>query len=327
MTEKILVTGGAGYIGSTTAHNLLRAGYTPIILDNLSKGHRSFVEGMELFEADITDADSIADIFKQNEFDGVIHFAALSEVGESMRDPLSFYRTNVFGTTNLLRAMQNHGVKRFVFSSTAAVYGTPENVPIPESAPLAPINPYGATKVAVERMLADCAEAWDLKWIALRYFNAAGADPELPCGEWHDPETHLIPNILKAASGKRDHLDLFGTDHPTPDGTAIRDYIHVSDLADAHIAALKAMETSSGQSYNLGIGRGFSVREVIQAARDVTKEPIDVQEKPRRPGDPPVLVADSTRAQAELNWRPHYDTIDEIVRSAWEWYGENGFAL
>ncbi len=327
MTKKILVTGGAGYIGSTTAHNLLRAEYTPIILDNFSKGHRSFVEGMELFEADITDADAIDTIFKHNEYDGVIHFAALSEVGESMRDPLSFYRTNIYGTTNLLRAMQNHGVDRFVFSSTAAVYGTPETVPILESAPLKPINPYGATKVAVERMLADCAEAWDLKWIALRYFNAAGADPDLPCGEWHNPETHLIPNILKVAAGKRDHLDLFGTDHPTPDGTAIRDYIHVSDLADAHIAALKAMETSSGQSYNLGIGRGFSVLEVIQAARDVTGKPIGVQEKPRRPGDPPALVADSGRAQTELDWRPRYDTVEDIVRSAWEWYEKNGFAV
>jgi UDP-glucose 4-epimerase len=305
---------------------LKAAGYEPVVLDNLSKGRRSFVEGMELIEADVADPKSIENAFEM-EIDAVIHFAALSEVGESVRDPLSFYKTNVGGAANLLGAMQARGVRRMVFSSSAAVYGAPEKTPIPESAPLAPISPYGATKVAVERMLADCSEAWGLKWTALRYFNAAGADPSLPCGEWHEPETHLIPNALRAAAGKKDCLDLFGVDHPTSDGSAIRDYVHVSDLADAHILALEKLEESGGAVYNLGIGCGFSVKEVIAAAEKVTGKKIPAREKPIRPGDPPVLVADSSLAKRELSWKPRCQSIEDIVASAWEWYLKMGFGL
>ncbi len=326
MLKRILVTGGAGYIGATTAHRLRAAGFEPIVLDNLSKGHRRFVSDIEFIHADLTDAYAVHRSLAGLEIDAVVHFAALIEAGVSMRDPLPFYRTNIGGAFNVLDAMKMHGIDKIVFSSTAAVYGVPQTVPIKESQPSKPINPYGATKVAIERMLADCSDAWGLKWIALRYFNAAGADTELPCGEWHDPETHLIPNVLRAAAGEKEHLDLFGVDHPTEDGTAVRDYVHVGDLADAHIAALEQLEHLTGKAYNLGIGRGFSVQEVIRAGEQVTGKQITVQKKPPRPGDPPVLVADPTQAMSELKWKPQYTEIKEIVGSAWQWFSNNGFS-
>jgi UDP-glucose-4-epimerase GalE len=325
--KKVLVTGGAGFIGSTTAHALAAAGYEPVIFDDFSRGHRSFVEGFEVVEGDVTVPADLDRAFTAGPIDAVIHFAALIEVGESVRDPAAFYRINVGGAACLLGAMKRAGVSRIVFSSTAAVYGTPSKVPIPESAPLSPINPYGMTKRTVERLLADCEAAWDLRFTALRYFNAAGAVPDLPCGEWHEPETHLVPNALRAAAGLKDHLELFGTDHPTPDGTAVRDYVHVADLAGAHVAALGLMEREpGGRALNLGTGRGFSVREVIDAARRVTGRDIPVVERPIREGDPPALVADASRARAELAWTPRHTDIDDIVGSAWEWYKERGFS-
>ncbi len=325
MVKRVLVTGGAGYIGATTAHYLRRAGYEPIVLDNLARGHRQFIGDLPFIHADITDPHTLHLNLVGKGIDAVIHFAGLIEVGESVKDPLAFYRTNIGGTTNLLAAMRSADIGRIVFSSTAAVYGVPEKVPISESQPLAPINPYGATKVAVEGLLSDCQKSYGLQWIALRYFNAAGADTGLPCGEWHNPETHLIPNALLAAAGKRDQLDLYGVDYPTEDGTAVRDYIHVSDLAAAHIAALQHLSKRAGNAYNLGVGKGFSVRQVIKASAEVTGRRIPVEERPRRPGDSAALVADPQKAQAELDWHPKQTRIEDIVASAWQWYGEHGF--
>ena len=324
--KTILVVGGAGYIGSLTTHYLASSNYRPIVLDNFSKGHHEFLDGFEVVEADVTDLNGLNEVFDRYKIDAVVHFAALSEVGSSMHHPIEYYRTNVGGTINLLQAMGNARVRKLVFSSSAAVYGNPVAVPISEKHALAPINPYGRTKVMMEQIIADAEQAWGLSWVALRYFNAAGADPLAPCGEWHDPETHLIPNLLLAAAGKKDNLQLFGTDHPTDDGTAVRDYVHVADLARAHISALRYMDVNAGgRVFNLGIGKGFSVREVIRSAKEVTGTEFGVVEADARKGDPAVLLADPSVAVEELRWRPEYTGIDEIVRSAWDWYMKHGF--
>jgi UDP-glucose-4-epimerase GalE len=322
----VLVTGGAGYIGSNTAHALAAVGHHPVIFDDFSRGHREFSAGFDVVEGDVTRPDHLAAAFAKHAIGAVVHFAALIEVGESVRAPAEYHRVNVGGTACLLAAMRHGGVERIVFSSSAAVYGAPSQVPIPESHALVPVNPYGRTKLAIEGMLADCEAAYGLRFAALRYFNAAGANPSLPCGEWHDPETHLVPNLLRAAAGRKPCLELFGTSHPTPDGTAIRDYVHVSDLADAHAKALELLDRApGGRALNLGTGRGFSVREVIGAARRVTGKEIPAKELPIREGDPPSLVADASQARELLGFAPRYTAIDDIVASAWEWYGKNGF--
>ena len=322
----VLVTGGAGYIGASTAHALAAAGHRPIVFDDFSRGHREFAAGFEVVEGDVTRPSDLDAAFAKHAIDAVAHFAALIEVGESVRAPAEFHRVNVGGTACLLAAMRRKGVSRVVFSSSAAVYGAPAQVPIPEDHALAPVSPYGRTKLAVEELLAECEVAYGLRFAALRYFNAAGASPELPCGEWHDPETHLVPNALRVAAGLAPCLELYGTDHPTKDGTAIRDYVHVSDLAGAHVAALELLDRApDGRIMNLGTGRGFSVREVVDAARRVTGREIPAKTLPIRAGDPPALVADASLAKKILGFAPRYTRIDDIVRTAWEWYGKNGF--
>lgn len=327
--RKILVVGGAGFIGATTAHHLAAAGYEPVIFDDLSRGHASFVTDFPLVEGDVLDVEAVATALETQAIEAVLHFAALIEVGESVRDPLTYYRSNVTGTLCLLEAMQRQGVRRLVFSSSAAVYGTPAYVPIDEAHRVAPINPYGRTKAMMEEIIADCGVAWDLSWIALRYFNAAGADTSLPCGEWHEPESHLIPNALRAAAGLQPALALFGTDHPTPDGTAIRDYIHVADLAAAHVAAVDKLFASDepiARPFNLGNGEGFSVREVIAAVERASGKTVPVEEKPIRAGDPARLVANASAARRELGWTPRHRELEEIVASAWLWFNKHGFS-
>lgn len=319
---KVLVTGGAGYIGSHACKALALSGHEPIAYDNLVYGHRWAVRWGPLVEGELADATALDAAFRSHKPDAVMHFAAYAYVGESVADPIKYYRNNVAGSLALLDACHRHGVDKLVFSSTCATYGVPHQIPITESHPQAPINPYGASKLMVERMLADCGTAHGLRSIALRYFNAAGADPDGEIGEAHDPETHLIPLVLEAAAGKRPHIQIFGTDYDTPDGSCIRDYIHVSDLADAHVQALRHLVDSAPgmQAFNLGNGTGFSVREVIAAAERVTGRSIPVVEGPRRPGDPPALVGDPTHARAELGWQPKLDELDTIVATAWEWH-------
>ena len=312
---KLLVTGGAGYIGSIVAGRLLAAGHEVVVFDNLQQGHREAVPAdATLVVADLLDRDAIEDVVSGG-FDGVLHFAALALVGESVAHPERYYRTNVGGTLNLLDAMRVAGVPRLVFSSTCAVYGQPEEVPIPETAPPNPSNSYGASKLAVDRMIGDFCLAHGLGAVSLRYFNVAGASNGR--GEHHDPETHLIPNVLKAAAGITEFVEVFGTDYPTPDGTAVRDYIHIEDLADAHLLALEGAEPSEHRIFNLGNGNGFSVREVIEAVRAVTGSEIAVREGPRRPGDPPMLVAASERIRSELGWEPLKPALQEMVADAW----------
>jgi UDP-glucose 4-epimerase len=314
---KLLVTGGAGYIGSVVAHQLLQAGHETVVLDNLSKGYeRAVPEGARHLRADLLDAEEVRGALSVG-FDGVLHFAALSLVGESVEQPERYYRNNVCGTLNLLEAMREAGVPRLVFSSTAAVYGEPEEVPIPESSPTLPTNPYGASKLAVDQLIGAVAGIRDLAAVSLRYFNVAGASGSF--GEAHDPETHLIPLVLRAAAGVRDSVRIFGTDYATRDGTAVRDYIHVEDLGRAHLLALEAAEAGEHRIYNLGNGAGFSVREVIDAARQVTERPIEAVESPRRSGDPPVLVASSDRIRTELGWKPEKPELEVMISDAWEW--------
>lgn len=318
---RVLVTGGAGYIGSHVVKALRAAGHEVTVLDNLSRGHRRAVAGVPLFQADLSDRSALDWLFAAHPVEAVLHFAALSQVGESQKLPGKYALNNVGGTVTLLEAMVAAGCRTLVFSSTAAVYGAPEKMPIAEDFPLEPTNTYGETKLFIERMLHRFAEAHGLRSIALRYFNAAGADPEGELGEDHDPETHLIPLVLGAALGQRPAIEVFGTDYPTPDGTCLRDYIHVTDLAEAHLLALSALaEGAPSTAYNLGNGRGFSVKEVIAAAERVTGRPIPVREGPRRPGDPPALVASAARAEAELGWRPRYGDLETIIRTAWEWH-------
>jgi UDP-glucose 4-epimerase len=314
---KLLVTGAAGYIGSVVAHQLLEAGQETVVLDNLSKGHEKAIpEGVRFVRGDLLDAEGMRDALAEG-FDGVLHFAALSLVGESVEQPERYYRNNVCGTLNLLEAMREANVRRLVFSSTAAVYGEPEEVPIPETSPTLPTNPYGGSKLAVDQMIRAVAEARGLAATSLRYFNVAGASGRF--GEDHHPETHLIPLVLQAASGARDSVKVFGTDYPTRDGTPVRDYIHVEDLGRAHLLALEAAEPGEHRVYNLGNGAGFSVREVIEAARRVTGRPIEAIESPRRPGDPAVLVASSDRIRRELGWKPEKPELEAMISDAWEW--------
>ncbi|MBD2664330.1 UDP-glucose 4-epimerase GalE [Richelia sinica] len=321
---RILVTGGAGYIGSHAVLALKQAGYEVVILDNLVYGHRDLVEKVlqvELVIGDISDRSLLDQLFTTYEFAAVMHFSAYAYVGESVTDPAKYYRNNVVGTLTLLEAMVAASIQKFVFSSTCATYGVPEIIPIPETHPQHPINPYGATKLMVERILADFDVAYNLKSVQFRYFNAAGADPSGLLGEDHHPETHLIPLVLLTALGKRENISIFGTDYPTPDGTCIRDYIHVSDLADAHVLGLEyLLADGDSEIFNLGNGNGFSVREVIAAAEDVTGLSIPVKECDRRPGDPPMLIGTSQKAINTLGWQPRYPGIKDIVAHAWQWH-------
>jgi UDP-glucose 4-epimerase len=321
---RVLVTGGAGYIGSVVATELLQAGYEVVIYDNLSRGHRQAVpQDAELVVGDLADRASVDHLLRSRTIDAVMHFAALIEAGESMKAPETFFRNNTANALTLLEAMLAAGVKRFVFSSTAALYGNPERTPIEEDDPLRPTNAYGESKLLVERMLAWFHQIHGLRYASLRYFNAAGASrPDQ--GEAHQPESHLIPRILGVALGRAQHVNIFGTDYPTSDGTCVRDYIHVSDLARAHLLALnaleKAPENSSPLIYNLGNGRGFSVRHVVEVARQITGHPIPAIESPRRPGDPEVLIASSDKIRRELGWQPKFPDLKAIVESAWRWH-------
>ena len=313
---RVLVTGGAGYIGSICSAVALEAGHQVTVFDSLVNGHRDAIpEGAEVVIGDLLEPDDLAQVFARG-FDAVIHCAALIVVPESVRVPELYYRNNVVGTLNLIDAMREAGVRRLVFSSTAAVYGNPETVPIPEDAPTRPTNPYGNTKLAVDRMLADECQAHGLAAVSLRYFNVGGARGRQ--GEDHDPETHLIPNVLRAAAGLAGSVTLFGTDYETPDGTAIRDYVHIEDLAAAHLLALEAAQPGRHEVYNLGSGSGYSVREVIDTVRNVTGQDFKVVEADRREGDPPKLVASSERIRSQLGWSPRYG-LEEMVRDAWEW--------
>ena len=325
MNGSILVVGGAGYIGSHMAKMLVQSGHEVIVLDNLSTGFRDAVRYGRLIEGDLADETLVDQIFAENSIAAVMHFAALSQVGESVREPARYYRNNVANTQNLLDAMLRHGVKRFIFSSTAAIFGEPETPAIDEQHPQRPINPYGRSKRMVEEMLGDYDSAYGLRSVCLRYFNAAGADPEGEMGERHDPESHLIPLVLQAASGRRDHIAIYGNDYPTPDGTCVRDYIHVWDLCSAHLLALEhLLADGDSDAFNLGNGKGFSVQEVIDTARRVTGQPIQEIIQERRPGDPAVLVADSRKARRELGWEPRFEDLGTIVEHAWKWERKKG---
>jgi UDP-glucose 4-epimerase len=316
----VLVTGGAGYIGSHVVKDLVEKGFQVIILDNLSTGYRDSVLAGKLIEGDLADTALLDRVFEQHRPAAVMHFAAFIEVGESVRDPMKYYRNNTANAINLLSAMERHGVENFIFSSTAAVYGIPEIVPISEIQPVLPINPYGQAKAFVEKVLDDVSGTGRMRYVSLRYFNAAGADAGGRIGERHNPESHLIPLTLKAAKDKRRSITMFGVDYPTPDGTCLRDYIHVTDLSDAHLRALDHLLQKGGsRSFNCGYGHGYSVREVIDAARRVTSVDIRVETAARRPGDSPALVADSTALRQTLGWTPRHDDLDYIVRTAWEW--------
>jgi len=314
----VLVAGGAGYIGSVTVDQLVDAGHDLTVLDNLVAGHKGALNpGAEFVQADVRDEEQLNRLFASHNFHAVINYGGYIIAPESVRQPGRYFANNIGGAIALLNAMVTYGVTRFVFSSSAAVYGEPETIPIPEDHPLRPINPYGETKAAVERMLPWYEKQFGLRAVSLRYFNAAGATERL--GEDHRPETHLVPNVLQVALGQRDAISLFGRDYTTRDGTCVRDYVHVSDLAAAHLLALDKTETGSAV-YNLGNGRGFTNREVIDAARRVTGEPIPVSEEPRRPGDPAELVASQDKARADLGWQPQYPDIEEIIDTAWRWH-------
>jgi len=317
----VLVTGGAGYIGSHACKALVQRGYQPVALDNLVYGHRSAVRWGPLEIGDIADAKTLDYVFRRYRPGAVMHFAAYAYVGESVAEPAKYYRNNLAGTLSLLEAMLRHGVESIVFSSTCATYGLPEQLPISERQRQCPINPYGSSKWMVEQILRDFAPAYGVRSVALRYFNAAGADPDGAIGENHDPETHLIPLAIQAALGARGCLNIYGTDYDTPDGTAIRDYIHVNDLASAHVRALHYLKANGGSNvFNLGLGRGYSVREVVNAVERATGRSVPVTYAARRAGDPPVLVADATLAGRELNWRPEFTDLDSIVETAFVWH-------
>jgi UDP-glucose-4-epimerase GalE len=318
---RVLVSGGAGYIGSHALKALLRAGHEAVALDDLRLGHRAAVRGAPLVEVAVQDRDAALAALRAHRIEAVLHFAAYCYVGESVAAPGRYWANNVYGTLSLAEACLAAGVGTFVFSSSCATYGEPARIPIGEDAPQRPVNPYGRTKLAAEQLLVDLAAAnRGFRPVFLRYFNAAGCDPEGELGEDHDPETHLVPNAIRAALGRQKALELFGDDHPTPDGTCIRDYVHVSDLADAHVLALEyAADGGSERAFNLGNGRGFSVDQVIACARRVCRTDFEVAVRPRRAGDPPVLVAAAERARAELGWRPQLDDLDAIVSTAFEW--------
>jgi UDP-glucose 4-epimerase len=317
---RILVTGGAGYIGSHAVRLFLHRGHDVWIYDNLSLGHRAAVPAERLIVGDLAETARLDQALVAHRIEAVVHFAAFTYVGESVQQPAKYYQNNLVHSLNLLDAMRRLGIDRFVFSSTCATYGVPEKVPITEDEKQLPINPYGNTKLAVERALADYSRAYNWGFAALRYFNAAGASPDGDIGEDHDPETHLIPLVLQAVLGQRPPLTVFGSDYPTPDGTCIRDYVHVDDLAEAHLLALEKLSPGSQLRYNLGTGRGYSVREVIRSAEEVTGKPVPFHEGPRRAGDPPVLVASAEKIQRELGWRPRYTELRGILETAWNWH-------
>jgi UDP-glucose-4-epimerase GalE len=316
----VLVTGGAGYIGSHAAKALHRAGYRVIVFDNLVAGHRAAVRYGQLVEGDIADVAAVRAVLRQHQVVGVMHFAAFLDVGESVRDPIRYYRNNVIGALGVLEAMAAEAVTNFVFSSTCATYGEPIETPITETHPQNPINSYGETKLAVEQALPHLEAAYGIRWMALRYFNASGADPDGEIGEDHSPEIHIIPRTIEAAMGGRG-LQVFGDDYPTPDGTCLRDYVHVTDLANAHVRALEAIvETGKSGAYNLGTGRPHSVKEVIDTVERVTGRQVPWTLAPRRPGDPAVLYASPQKARSELHWTPQYAELETIVRTAWNWH-------
>ncbi|WP_310428413.1 UDP-glucose 4-epimerase GalE [Chamaesiphon sp. VAR_48_metabat_135_sub] len=325
----VLVTGGAGYIGTHAVKALEDRGFQVIILDNLVYGHRELVEAnlkAKLIVGDLSDREVLDRLFSTTKIDAVMHFAAFAYVGESVTDPAKYYQNNVVGTLTLLDAMRKHGVSNFVFSSTCATYGNPQTIPITEDHPQQPINPYGAGKLTVERVLHDYDPAYGLKSVIFRYFNAAGADPDGLFGEDHNPETHLIPLVLQTAAGKRASVSIFGTDYDTPDGTCIRDYIHVTDLAQAHVLGLEyLLEHRVSQIFNLGNGSGFSVKEVIDTAKQVTGKEISIEECPRRAGDPAILIGSSTKARQILGWEPKYADLAKIVEHAWNWHQHRHF--
>jgi UDP-arabinose 4-epimerase len=316
----ILVTGGAGYVGSHACKALAAAGYVPVCYDNLDRGHREFVRWGPFEEGDVRDGTRLDAVLEQHRPGSVMHFAALAYVGESVQDPAAYFRVNVGGSLTLLDAMRRHGIDNLVFSSTCAVYGTPAKVPITETESRIPINPYGMSKLMVESILEQYSTAYGLRYVALRYFNAAGADPDGEIGELHEPETHLIPLVLQAASGARDYVEIFGDDYDTPDGTCIRDYVHVADIADAHVRALPYLAAgSTSATWNLGNSAGASVKEIIALAAGVTGRKIPTRPGPRRPGDPPCLIADASSIRSVLNWTPQYSDLETIIRTAWAW--------
>jgi len=325
MSQSILVTGGAGYVGSHACKALAKAGYLPVVYDNLSRGHRQAVQWGPLVEGDLHDCARLAAAFRAHRIEAVMHFAAFAYVGESVTSPEIYYRNNVGGTLALLAAMREAGAGTIVFSSTCAVYGVPQHVPIRETTATAPLNPYGETKLAIERALHWYAGAYGMRYMALRYFNAAGADPDGEIGEDHEPETHLIPLVLRAALGSGGPVEIYGTDYPTPDGTAIRDYIHVSDLADAHVRALAHLAAGGDSAaLNLGTGSGCSVREVIAAVERIAGRRVPKREAARRPGDPPELVADPALARSRLGWQPRHSALDTIIGTALAWANRRG---
>ncbi len=317
---RVLVTGGAGYIGSHVVKELGKKGYDILVIDNLSKGHRDAVLYGKLEIVDLSNHREIGRILDEFKPEAVIHFAAFIEVGESVENPLKYYKNNTFNTLMLLEEMIPRNIDKFIFSSTAAVYGIPTNIPIPETESIKPINPYGQSKAFVEKMLEDFSKSYGVRYVSLRYFNAAGADPDGRIGESHNPETHLIPLVLKTAKGERDYVKIYGTDYETPDGTCIRDYIHVDDLSKAHVLALEYL-LSGGESdvFNCGYGHGYSVKEIVDTAKKVTGVDFTVVESERRPGDPPVLVADSSKLKRKLGWLPEFDDIEYIIETAWKW--------
>ncbi len=317
---RVLVCGGAGYIGSNMVATLAADGHQPVVFDNLGKGHRSAIKNAETVIGDLCDHDLLVDTLKQSRIEAVMHFAALSEAGESVVEPLRYYHNNVSNTCNLLSAMETAGVDKFVFSSTAAVYGKPAKVPITEDTPKAPINPYGQSKLDVERMCHYQSETGRLRYAALRYFNACGAGSNGLLGEDHRPESHLIPRLIQAARGQRQEVPIHGTDYDTPDGTCVRDYIHVDDLCMAHLLALDKLDQQSELICNLGNGQGYSVREVIETVKRVSGRDFKVVETERRPGDPPILTANATRARNELGWKIEKPDLEEMVSTAWQWH-------
>ena len=322
---KILVTGGAGYVGSHTVKELARKGFDIVVYDNLSRGHRWAAKWGELVVGDLTDEARLRAVFSEHEIEAVLHFAALAYVGESVEHPRRYYENNVANTLTLLRVMLEQDVKRFIFSSTCAVYGNPNKIPLTEDHPLAPVNPYGRTKLMVETVLQDYDQSYGMKHVSLRYFNAAGADPDGELGEDHDPETHLIPRVLLTALGRFKQVEVFGTDYPTKDGTCVRDYVHVTDLGAAHVLALEwLLEGGPSEIFNLGTGQGYTVMEVLEKARRITGRSIPAITSPRRPGDPAVLLAGNEKATKTLGWMPQYQALDEVISSAWKWYRSPG---
>jgi len=320
---RVLVCGGAGYIGSNMTAMLAAAGFEPVVFDNLNTGHRSAVGSAEFVQGDLADYDLLVKTLTKYKIEAVMHFAAFIEVGESVQMPLKYYHNNVSCTQNLLSAMEAAGADKLVFSSTAAVYGMPEQVPVTEDSPKQPINPYGETKLAAERMCHYQSQTGKLTFASLRYFNACGAGANVSLGEDHRPESHLIPRIIQAAMGKSGEIQIYGTDYPTPDGTCVRDYIHIEDLCRAHLLALNKLEQSRELVYNLGNGEGYSVKEVIETVKQVSGKDFKVIASERRPGDPPILTSDATKAGTELGWKPEFPELEKIIATSWQWHNQN----